>query len=68
MLEKRRSGIDRRAEKDRRRVYDLDYFFNGGVERRDWIERRSQAERRVGWMRLNNWASCPMRDLEHQQM
>ena len=47
MLEKRIPGIDRRSQKDRRSVYDLDYFFNGGAERRGWIERRSQAERRV---------------------
>jgi len=48
MLERRHSDIDRRSGKDRRRVYDFDYFFNGGVERRDWIERRSKVERRVG--------------------
>ncbi len=68
MLDERRSDIDRRSEKDRRRAYDLDYFFNGGVERRSWMERRSEAERRVGWMRLNKWASWPMRDLKYQQM
>jgi len=66
MLEKRISGIDRRSQEDRRRVYDLDYFFNGGVERRRWLERRSKAERRVGWKRVNNWASRPMRDLQDQ--
>lgn len=66
MLEKRVSGTDRRSQKDRRRIYDLDYFFNGGLERRSWLERRSQAERRVRWKRVNGWASCPMTDLEHQ--
>lgn len=66
MLEEKRSGIDRRSEKDRRRAYDLDYFFNGGAERREWIERRSKAERRVGWMRVANWASSPLRHVKHQ--
>ncbi|NVM24707.1 MAG: hypothetical protein HWN70_02160 [Desulfobacterales bacterium] len=66
MLEKRLSGIDRRSQKDRCTVYDLDYFFNGGVERRSWLERRSQAERRERWKRVNRWASRPMRDSEHQ--
>jgi len=65
MLEKRVSGTDRRSQKDRRRIYDLDYFFNGGVERRSWLERRSQAERRVGWERVNRWASRLMTDSEH---
>ena len=66
MLEERRSGIDRRSEKDRRRIYDLDYFFNGGAERRSWLERRSKGEQRVGWMRMGKSASYPIRDLEHQ--
>ncbi len=66
MLENRIPGIDRRSQKERRSVYDLDYFFNGGAERRGWIERRSQAERRVGLERVDKWASHPMRDLKHQ--
>ena len=35
--------IDRRSATDRRSVYDLDYFQNGGIERRTEKERRSQA-------------------------
>ena len=66
MLQNRIPGIDRRSQKDRRSVYDLDYFFNGGVERRGWIERRSQAERRVGWKTVDKWASHPMSGLKHQ--
>ena len=37
------SDIDRRSAPDRRSVYDLDYFQNGGIERRTEKERRSQA-------------------------
>jgi hypothetical protein len=65
MLEEKRSDIDRRSENDRRSAYDLDYFFNGGAERREWIERRSKPERRVGWMRVANWASSPLTHLKH---
>ena len=42
-----RSDIDRRSATDRRQVYDLDYFQNGGIERRTGKERRSQAEVRA---------------------
>ena len=37
------SDIDRRSAADRRSVYDLDYFQNGGIERRTEKERRSKA-------------------------
>jgi hypothetical protein len=32
----RRSGIDRRQ------IYDLDYFVNGGEERRSYMDRRKR--------------------------
>ncbi|TET93567.1 MAG: hypothetical protein E3J28_04000 [Desulfobacteraceae bacterium] len=60
MLEMRRFSIDRRFGEDRRRLYYLDYFLNGGVERRSWEERRGQAERRVEWMRVSKWASISL--------
>ena len=60
MLEIRRFSIDRRFGEDRRRLYYLDYFLNGGVERRSWEERRGQAERRVEWMRVSKWASISL--------
>jgi hypothetical protein len=56
----RRFSIDRRFGEDRRRLYYLDYFLNGGVERRSWEERRGQAERRVEWMRVSKWASISL--------
>ena len=31
---------DRRSGKDRRKSYSIDYFLQGGVERRSWKERR----------------------------
>ena len=63
MLKRRSSAIDRRSGEDRRRVYDLDYFSNGGVERRNWRERRSLIERRMGWLRVDKWFSVSKKDL-----
>jgi hypothetical protein len=64
MLKKTHSGIytDRRSRKDRRRVHDLDYFLNGGVERRAWKERRSPLERRSEWFRVSKWVSVSKRE------
>jgi hypothetical protein len=58
--DRRRALVDRRAGTDRRNVYVLGYFINGGVERRSGRERRSQVERRAGWMRGENGCSVPV--------
>jgi diguanylate cyclase (GGDEF)-like protein len=54
-----RSTRDRRSGKDRRQVYDLEYFFKGGAERRSRRNRRGAFERRTGWMRIGKWRSIP---------
>jgi hypothetical protein len=61
MFEKRGSVLDRRSGKDRRKESKfLDYFWNGGEERRSWNERRSCIERRAGWVMVGEWYSvCP---------
>ena len=52
--------LDRRSGDDRREAYDLDYFRNGGDERRDNKERRHPLERREGCIRVSEWSSvCP---------
>ena len=51
MFDKERSGIDRRSGADRRRVFNVDYWLSGGLERRRWRERRSEFERRAEWAR-----------------
>jgi hypothetical protein len=33
-------ATDRRSGKDRRKSGDVNYFLNGGIERRSWKERR----------------------------
>ena len=55
--DRRKALVDRRSGTDRRNVYVLGYFINGGVERRSGRERRSQVERRTGWMREENGCS-----------
>jgi hypothetical protein len=52
--------VDRRSGEDRRGGYDLDYFPDGGTERRSGKERRRQGERRDSCIRVSDWSSvCP---------
>jgi len=53
----KRSLFDRRSGEDKRKLYNLDYFFDGGRERRKGKERRQSDERRSGWARVYNWCS-----------
>jgi len=57
----RRCGIDRRCGEDRRKRYSLDYFSNGGVERRvNSTDRRAGGpDRRRDWIRISLWSSEP---------
>lgn len=55
--------LDRRSGEDRRRVYSLDYFLKGKLDRRNSPERRTYSERRVDCIRINEWSSiCPDKD------
>jgi hypothetical protein len=53
-----RSGVDRRSGDERRIAYRLDYFLDGGQERRKFGERRNEEERRIGWTRVSKWSSA----------
>ena len=53
----KRSVFDRRSGEDKRNRYNLDYFIDGGQERRNGNERRQTGERRRGWMRVYKWCS-----------
>lgn len=58
MMNHRKSNlIERRSGEDRRRVYRLRYFSDGGRERRSGLERRTPAERRADCFRVSNWSS-----------
>ena len=64
MTEKRDHLIDRRAEKDRRSEHNLEYFDEGGTERRKKKERRVKGERRSGWIRVGEWYSICLRAIK----
>lgn len=52
--------MDRRSGEDRRKVYSLDYFKSGGIDRRMSDERRVNKERRKDCVRVSEWSSvCP---------
>jgi len=56
---------ERRTGKDRRRVFSVHRFFHKGLERRTTLrDRRSQEERRDGWVRINKWSSVNLHDLK----
>jgi hypothetical protein len=56
---------ERRSGKDRRRIFSLHRFFYKGPERRNTIyDRRSQEERRDGWVRISKWSSVEMQSLK----
>jgi len=60
MERKMRSGIDRRCGDDRRSTYSLDYFLQGGKERRQYVDRRWRKEMRKGWIRISKWSSVDL--------
>ena len=56
---------ERRSGKQRRRIFGLHRFFYKGSERRKALnDRRSQEERRDGWVRANKWSSVNLHDLK----
>jgi len=60
-----RRFAERCTGKDRRRVFSLHrYFYNGSERRKAPKDRRSQEERRDGWVRINKWSSVNLHDLK----
>ena len=56
---------ERRTGKDRRRIFSLHRFFYKGLERRNALyDRRSQKERRDGWVRISKWSSVEIENLK----
>ena len=61
----KRKSIDSRSGKERRRNISLDRLLYKGRERRKNInDRRSQEERRSGWVRIDKWSSAYLPDLK----
>jgi len=50
MTTKLRFPYDRRSGEDRRRSYSLEYFLEGGKDRRRRKDRRRTDERRTDWV------------------
>jgi hypothetical protein len=59
-----RSIVERRSGKDRRRIFNHGHLFFRSADRKNLLERRSQAERRIGWVRINKWSSVYLWDLK----
>lgn len=60
--EKRKADpyLDRRSGDDRRETYHIDYFSDGGTERREAKDRRKPRERRKDCVKVSKWSSvCP---------
>jgi len=56
---------ERRTGKNRRRIFSLHRFFYQGAERRNaHYDRRSQKERRDGWVRISKWSSVEIQGLK----
>lgn len=49
--------LDRRSGDDQREVYNINYFADGGAERRDGDERRHPKERRKDCVKVTRWTS-----------
>ena len=64
MFALKRDSFDRRSGKDRRRIISFHRLFYRGTERRAIQDRRSQEERRSGWVRINKWSSVHLSDLK----
>ena len=60
---KKRRNMDRRLEPSQRKIYHMNYFLDGGIERRSNKERRGLGERRVGWVKTDDWKSVYLGNL-----
>jgi hypothetical protein len=65
MLARNRGFFDRRTRKDRRRhkIYHLARWRRQDPERRKNKDRRSQGERRAGWIRVSKFSSAQLKNL-----
>ena len=64
MFELKRDNFDRRSGKDRRRNIHVHRLLYKGPERRILQDRRTQEERRDGWVRIDRWSSAYLPNLK----
>lgn len=60
----KRSFIERRTGKDRRRLFSVKGLFFRKQDRRQSQERRSDTEHRENWVRISRWSSVPVDQLK----
>ncbi len=60
----RRSYIERRTGKDRRRIFSFKGLIFKGRDRRVASERRSKIEVRENWVRVSRWSSAPLNHMK----
>ncbi len=60
----KRNVNDRRSGKSRRRIFRLYRSAYNGPDRRNLQDRRSQLERRDGYVRIDKWSSVNMHNLK----
>jgi hypothetical protein len=68
MTTKLRFSYDRRSGEDRRRSYSLEYFLEGGKDRRRRKDRRRTEERRTDWVRVSDWGSVLRELIDPEQL
>ncbi len=60
----KRNFSDRRSGKNRRRFFSFYRWDYNGPDRRSRQDRRSQLERRDGYVRIGKWSSVNIDDLK----
>ncbi len=64
MQKNRRSYLERRTGKDRRRFFSFKGLVFRQPDRRVAPERRSKPEMRANWVRISKWSSVPLNRLK----
>ena len=64
MQQERRSNIERRTGKDRRRIFSFKGLIFKRKDRRVSPERRSGTEMRASWVRVGRWSSASLDHLK----
>ncbi len=64
MQNERRSYIERRTLRDRRRIFSFKGLYFKRQDRRITAERRSETEIRENWVRVGRWSSASLNRLK----
>jgi len=67
---KKRAFFDRRSGQDRRKAYNIDYFLEGGLERRTHAtgdRRDHEKDRRKDWIKISRWSSLKVEESQPEE-